>query len=231
MSERQIVVRRLNVDDFARNSGPYTPVPAGWKEEDYRPARQSVRKTLKNALSKVHIGSELRSLPGHSDTMPGVTGYVVVEGEQSDSMAVRTRAVLLGLGTVDGNASIDCIGKSILDVIQDWQIQDDIGGFVCDDLDKNNDIVPYLLETIEPDTSLRQARRGWCISHIVHLSADAYLTSLSTKTPKRGQMLMSQVMGEAQSTRWRIRSTGRDSKTTQYHALRRLLWSERWTVC
>jgi len=138
-------------------------------DEVYNSKKSLVRQELQDALTKIHLGFDLWTSPNRHAIMAVTAHFLDRQGHHQ----VRLLALRRQLGSHGG----ENLAVTLLEVVDEWQIQDRIGCVVSDNATTNDCCLQHLYKTIDPDMRPAdiRARRMRCYGHVLNLVARAFL--------------------------------------------------------
>jgi hypothetical protein len=142
-----------------------------WSLDYYQAAKEVIKNQLQNAVSKIHISCDMWSSPnGHA--------FLGVVAHWTDEKYVLQTA-LIGLPKVKGQHTGTNIAKSLIDVLEQYNICDKAGYMMLDNASNNDTTVEaihyeLLARGITP-TITPLERRLRCMGHIMNLVVKALL--------------------------------------------------------
>ena len=138
-------------------------------DEVYNSKKSVVRQELQDALTKIHLGFDLWTSPNRHAIMAVTAHFLDRQGHHQ----VRLLALRRQLGSHGG----ENLAVTLLEVVDEWQIQDRIGCVVSDNATTNDCCLQHLYKTIDPEMRPAdiRARRMRCYGHVLNLVARAFL--------------------------------------------------------
>lgn len=138
-------------------------------DEVYNSKKSLVRQELQDALTKIHLGFDLWTSPNRYAIMAVTAHFLDRQGHHQ----VRLLALRRQLGSHGG----ENLAVTLLEVVDEWQIQDRIGCIVSDNATTNDCCLQHLYKTIDPEMRPAdiRARRMRCYGHVLNLVARAFL--------------------------------------------------------
>ncbi|KAG7000867.1 putative AC transposase [Fusarium oxysporum f. sp. conglutinans] len=131
--------------------------------------RDTIKAELRNALTAVHISFDLWTSPNRFAIMAVFAHFI----DQLDHQQSR----LLALRRQFGAHSSENLAGSLIDIVQEWEIEGRVGCAISDNMTANDTCLYYMYQRLDP--SMRpvdiKARRMRCYGHTLNLVARAFL--------------------------------------------------------
>ena len=127
------------------------------------------RQLLDESKSLIHISFDLWTSPNSLAFMGVVSHYLARD--------YRVRTQLIALRRLTGSHSGENMAQCLIQVLQEYEIEDRLGYFVLDNAESNDICIDTVLREIRPDLNAldRSKRRLRCWGHILNLAAKAFL--------------------------------------------------------
>ncbi|KAK4074631.1 hypothetical protein Purlil1_12926 [Purpureocillium lilacinum] len=138
-------------------------------DEVYKSKSSLVRQELRDALTKIHLSFDLWTSPNRYAVMAVTAHFLDRQGHHQ----VRLLALRRQLGSHSG----ENLAATLLEVVNEWGIQDSVGCVVSDNVTTNDACLQHLYKAINPEMRPAdiRARRMRCYGHILNLVARAFL--------------------------------------------------------
>ena len=158
-----------------------------------------VSKMLRNSKSNIHLSFDMW-------TSDSTKSYLAVVGHFVD-LDYNIRTILLAFGRVIGSHNGENMAHTLGQVVQDYEIVDNIGYFVLDNAESNDACIEIFIKNLHPQPPIPKVhRRLRCIGHIVNLAAQAFLYGNDPDAFFSGIMSATAVRSEQQAVDlWRRR--------------------------
>jgi hypothetical protein len=143
----------------------------GWVMEAYKVEKAAVKQELQSAVSNIHLSFDGWTSPNNYSILSVFAHFI-------NSGGVR-RIHLLAFRRTYGAKSATNEATALIEVISEYNIQDRIRYFMCDNIGTNDALMDLILKELHPTwtTKQRLSRRLRCLSHIANLCARALLFS------------------------------------------------------
>ena len=135
----------------------------------YHAKKSAVGQELSHALTKIHLGFDLWTSPNRYAIM-AVTAHFL---DRQGSHQTRLLALRRQLGCHSGE-NLAC---TLLEVVREWGLEDQVGVIVSDNAATNDTCLQSFYQNLDPSmkaTDVR-ARRMRCYGHVLNLVARAFL--------------------------------------------------------
>lgn len=177
---RWIIAARLplasmEVDEFREMIEEIAPAlavyiePSGntvrqWIVDRFQEKRIAVKEELHTSLSKIHLSFDLWTAE-NSLAIIGVVAHYL-----SKDLESRTR--LIAMRSIEGPHTGANQAQVIAEVIEDYEIRDQLGYFVTDNAGNNDTAIDSLCDSLGLEAESRRLR---CLGHIINLAVKAFL--------------------------------------------------------
>lgn len=138
-----------------------------WTVHSYRRRKLRVKNLLQKARSKVHLSFDLWTSTNHYAFNAIVAHFV------SDDYTITS--CLLAFRNLLGPHSGVNIAASVQDVVQEYEIQSNLGCFTLDNAYSNDTAVEVLGKLYKWPRNEHKQRRLRCMGHIINLVAQAFI--------------------------------------------------------
>lgn len=140
-----------------------------WIVAEYNERKDVLKAELEQSISKIHISFDIWTA-GNWIGLISVWAYWIDDAGERQRRLLAFRRIYRS-HTGDNQAAI------VLQVLEEYNITNRIGHFVCDNASSNDGAVKLILKQLEPTISIEEAtaRRLRCFSHIINLSARSLL--------------------------------------------------------
>jgi hypothetical protein len=141
----------------------------GWIMDEYVDRKAAIKDELAEAISDIHLSFDLWTAPNYISIL-GVYGHWIGPSGQRMNKLLAFRRVF-GKHAGENQAQI------VLDVLDEFQIQERVGCLVGDNAASNDTAVSTILKALYPKLTKKQqtAFRIRCLGHIVNLCAHALI--------------------------------------------------------
>lgn len=133
---------------------------------DYEERKTRVKADLAASRSRIHISFDLWTSPNRKLAMLGIITHYLTRD-------LTTRSLLIGLKKVEGSHTDVNLSRYIVEVIREFNLQDNLGYFISDNAGPNDTAVESVCATLNIINSSH--RRLRCLGHILNLAAKAFL--------------------------------------------------------
>ena len=145
-----------------------------WIAERYQQEKAALKTTLASSQFNKHLSFDSWTSPNSAALLAIVVHFVNEELELQTS--------LLGMVHLRGSHSGDTLATEILTVVEDFEIQPNLGYFQSDNASSNDTCITAILSRIQPNLvsqprflEEKKQRRLRCLGHIVNLVAKAFI--------------------------------------------------------
>jgi hypothetical protein len=140
-----------------------------WTIGEYEAKKEELKEELAASISKVHLSFDMW-------TAGNWIGIISIWAYWVNDAGERQRR-MLAFRRIYRSHSGENQAATILEVLKEYAISDNVGYFICDNASSNNDAVKAVLKTLQPSLSSKEqtARRLRCMGHIINLSAHSLL--------------------------------------------------------
>ena len=147
--------------------GSHSSVPA-IVQQTFLEQKATIKSKLQMALGRVHFSVDMWSAPSK-------TGYqaIVAHFIDSSSSPPQLAKALIALREHKGSHGGREQASVFLDVVREYQIQDQIGYFTMDNATSNDKMLRYIAEELPEFDAVKQRVR--CSGHVINLAVQAFL--------------------------------------------------------
>ena len=134
--------------------------------DDFKHQQNQIQKELHLSKSLIHFSFDMWTSLNFRVMIATVAHYVSHSDEAKDC--------LLGLKRLHESHSGENMAPLIIAIIKDYNLQDQLGYFMLDNISSNDTCVREILAQLRPDLNPKKHRLH-CFDHIVNLAAKAFL--------------------------------------------------------
>lgn len=148
----------------------YLPSPSGMRNQvisAYAVERERTKAILRASLSKIHLSFDIWTSPNRYAIIAVIAHFLADEGH-----GPRNKARPLALRRMRGRHGAEECAAVLHQVITEYEIADNLGVFIADNPDTNDNAVTAVLGLLGQSDEHRRSR---CIGHIINLAAKDFL--------------------------------------------------------
>ena len=156
-----------------------------WVDERYRQEKEVLKAKLASSKFAKHVSFDTWTSPNSYTLLAVVVHFIDTQ--------FSLQAKLLSMVQLWGSHSSDAQATEIFNVIYDFEIEQNIGYFQCDNTSSNDTCATALLTYIEPGLATaprnlveKKHRRIRYVGHIVNLAVKAFLEASNRKWRDEG---------------------------------------------
>jgi hypothetical protein len=140
-----------------------------WIKEEFDKRKALLNTELKEALSSIHLSFDLWTSPNFYSIVSIYGHFINKQGER--------RTQLLAFRRLHGDHGGENQAAVLLEVIEEYGIDEKLGYFMCDNAKSNDTAVSVVLKKLRPNwkQAQRKGRRLRCFGHVANLCARAMI--------------------------------------------------------
>jgi hypothetical protein len=142
---------------------------ANWVLATYYDAQETIKERLSKAKSQIHLSFDGWPSPSCKGFL-GVAAHFLGEEYELEHL-------LIGFREVEGRHIGENIAEVLLRLIEEYELEDDLGCFVADNASNNDTAIEEVLTKLNPNCTKEEvlSRRSRCLGHIINLAAKAFI--------------------------------------------------------